>query len=81
MTHLTDWQREMAAKIVAGNQLERPSRVSQIKPGAMQARGLLLMADNDEEDGGAARVSRAKAQASDAVALRLQQQFPNPWEV
>lgn len=73
----TEWHREIAAKIAAANPLERPSRVSQIKPGAIKARGALLAADNDESE--AARVSRAKCEASDAVALRLQQMYPDPW--
>ena len=49
MTTPTEWQRAMAAKIADANPL-RPSRVSQIKPGAIKARGVLLCAINDEPE-------------------------------
>ncbi len=77
----TDWQREMASKIADANALERPSRVSQIKPGAIKARGALLAADNEEPECPAVRDSRLKVEASDAIALRLQRQAMDAGQV
>lgn len=79
--NLTPWQRQMAAKVAEGTSLERPSRVAQIKPGAIKARGALLAADNEEPECPAVRESRFKIEASDAIAMRLQRHMIDAGQV
>lgn len=105
MTHLTDWQRETAARIAAANPLDTPSmRFYRVQgdwhgggfgytmpfPSEAEARTwgeqkarfhrdtVITVIDRGPESD-AARVSRAKCEAHDAIALRLQQMYPDPW--